>query len=197
MLLAGAGVGRIGIADFDTVDVSNLQRQLFFAEADAGQPKVSRIAARMRALNSGIRVDEYRRMIRPSDGPALLAQYDYIIDATDNPATKYMTDRICREIGRPGCIAGVAGWKGQVMCISGSCDDGLPSFADIFPPPESDPSMLPCEVLGVMGAAAATIASVQAAEALKHILGVGRRLAGCVLSIDLLTMRIDLLGAPG
>lgn len=195
MLLAAAGVGRIGIADFDTVDVSNLQRQLFFAEADAGESKALRIGERMRALNSEIRVDVFRRMIRPSDGAAILADYDYIIDATDNPSTKYMTDSICREIGRPGCIAGVAGWKGQVMCVSGRSDDGSLSFADVFPPPAEDPSMLPCEVLGVMGAAASMIASVQASEAIKHILGAGRGLTGRVLCIDLLDMRVDMLDA--
>ncbi|MDE5903282.1 MAG: HesA/MoeB/ThiF family protein [Muribaculaceae bacterium] len=190
MLLAGAGTGHIGIADFDTIDISNLQRQLFFAEAQAGQPKTAVIGERMRQLNSTIRVDVYERMIRPADGPAILSEYDFIIDATDNPATKYMTDRICRQIGRPGCIGGVAGWQGQVVSVTGRTDDGSLGFADIFPQPDADPSMLPCEVTGVMGAAASVIASVQASEAMKYFIGEGRRAVNGVVSINLLTLEM-------
>ncbi len=188
MLLAGAGVGRIGIADFDTIDISNLQRQLFFAEEEAGRPKAEVIADRMRRLNSEIRVDVYERMIRPADGPELLSAYDFIIDATDNPATKYMTDRMCRLIRKPGCIGGVAGWQGQVVSVTGRDDDGTLGFADIFPPPDADPSMLPCEVTGVMGAAASVIASIQAAEAVKYIIGEGRRAVSSIVSVNLLTL---------
>ena len=189
MLLAGAGVGHIGIADFDTIDISNLQRQLFFAEAEAGESKAGTIADKMRRLNSGIRVDEYCKMIRKEDARAILADYDFIIDATDNPATKYMTDEISALIGRPACIGGVAQWHGQVTTVSGRPDDGTLRFADIFPRPDADPTMLPCEVLGVMGAAASLIASVQAAEALKYITAQGEMLINRLFTIDLATMQ--------
>lgn len=188
MLLAGAGVGRIGIADFDIVDISNLQRQLFFSEDSSGRKKVVEIASRMRSLNSDIIVEPFDKLIRESDCDELLGKYDFIVDATDNPATKYMTDRICRRIGVAGCIAGVSGWQGQVMTVTGKSDDGSLCFADIFPPPDSDPSMLPCEALGVIGASASAIASIQAAEALKYILGAGTPLVGRLLTMNLLDM---------
>lgn len=188
MLLAGAGIGRIGIADYDTIDVTNLQRQLFFSEESAGKAKVEVIADSMKALNGDIIVEPYKRLIKASDSKEILANYDFIVDATDNPATKYMTDRLCKEICKPGCIAGVAGWKGQVMCISGDAEDGTSRFSDLFPAPEEDVSMLPCEVLGVMGATASTVASIQASEVLKYFLKEGKNLVNSLLTIDLLNM---------
>lgn len=193
MLLAGAGVGRLGIADFDTIDLSNLQRQLFFRESECGHPKVFTLAEKIKGLNSEVTVDVYGQMIRPKDGSEILQQYDYIIDATDNPATKYMTDRICREIGKPGCIAGVSGWEGQIMCITGQKDECTAMFADVFPPPEENQSILPCEVNGVLGPVASTIASLQAAEAIKYFTKSGDPLINSVLTIDLKSMRFHRL----
>lgn len=191
MLLAAAGVGKIGIADFDTIDITNLQRQLFFTEAETGKSKAAVLGRRLRELNSEIEVDVHERLIRRKDGAALLAGFDFIIDATDNPATKYMTDQICREIGRPGCIAGVSGWEGQLMCVTGNPSDGTATFSDVFPPPDEDPAMLPCQINGVIGPAASTIASLQAAEAIKYLSGVGEVLFDKLLTIDLSTMTIN------
>lgn len=189
MLLAAAGIGRIGIADFDTIDLTNLQRQLFYTEADAGKKKVETLAARMRELNSEITVDTYDRLIRLQDAETILADYAYIIDATDNPASKYMTDELCRRLGRPGCIGGVAGWKGQIMTLTGQ--PASVTFADIFPPPETDMSMMPCEITGVIGAAASTIASLQAAEAIKELIRTDESPAARLLTVDLLTMQFN------
>lgn len=168
MLLAGSGIGRIGIADFDTVDITNLQRQLFFAESQAGLPKVHLIAERMRALNSEIEVIEYAEIIRKENAKRVFHEYDIIVDATDNPSTKYFVDEYSYKFGKACCIGGVAAWRGQVIMLDSSSDV---RYADIFPAPENDPSMLPCEIEGVMGPTASTIASLQAAEVIKWISG--------------------------
>ena len=198
MLLAGAGVGRIGIADFDTVDISNLQRQLYFSESEAGEYKVGRLASRMRALNSEIKVEEYRTLIRRDNAREILGDYDFIIDATDNPATKYLIDDLCLEIGKPGCIGGVAGWRGQVVSVCG-CKDGERTmrFGDIFPCPDADPSMLPCEIEGVIGAAASIISSVQASEAIKYLTGEGEMLFNKAYVMNLKDLSFDVLSFEG
>lgn len=167
MLLAGAGVGKIGIADFDTIDITNLQRQLFFSETEAGERKADVIARRMRALNSEIEVVAIGEMIRNSNADTILRDYDLIVDATDNPATKYFVDEVAHRLAKPCCIGGVAGWRGQVMTIS--ADPTGMRYVDVFPAPDADPSMLPCEIEGVMGPAASTVASLQAAEVLKML----------------------------
>lgn len=192
MLLAAAGVGRIGIADFDTVDITNLQRQLFFTEADTGKKKAEKLASRMRAINSEIRIDAYDRIIRLTDAEILLSDYDYIIDATDNSTSKYMTDKICAGLGRPGNIGGVSGWKGQIMTLTGSGEDtGAITFASVFPPPEDDSEMLPCEVTGVVGPAASAVASIQAAEAIKELIRTEGSSASRLITIDLMTMQFN------
>ena len=195
MLLAVAGVGHIGIADFDTVDVTNLQRQLFFEESDAGCRKSETLARRMRALNSGIRVDVHVEMLRDSNADRLLDGYGFVVDATDNPASKYMIDDICLRLGLPACIGGVAGWRGQVTCVRGKTGEENVSmrFADYFPRPYGDPEMLPCMIEGVMGPAASVIASVQAAEVLKYLSGNGEPAFNRLFTIDLATLRTDLL----
>lgn len=166
MLLAGSGVGKIGIADFDTVDITNLQRQLFFSEANTGLPKVRLIAERMRQLNSEIDVREYAEMIRRDNSEQIFPEYDLIVDATDNPATKYFTDRYSQKYGKPCCIGGVASWRGQVVILA---TDSETRYPDIFPMPENDSSMLPCEIEGVMGPSASLISSLQAAEIIKWL----------------------------
>ena len=183
MLLAGAGVGRIGIADFDTIDITNLQRQLFFSEAQAGKGKASIIGERMEALNSEIEVEVYQEMITQRNAEDVFSRYDLIIDATDNPATKYFIDNVTRRLGLPCCIGGVAGWRGQVVMLSGSGDSLR--YGDIFSRPDADPSMMPCEIEGVMGPAASTIASLQAAEAVKWLIADEADRRPVMISVDL------------
>lgn len=188
MLLAGAGVGRIGIADFDTVDISNLQRQLFFEERDCGVSKAQLLSQRMQNLNSEITVEIYNELITPVKAKQIFPAYDFIIDATDNPASKYSMDKVCLEIGKPLCIGGVAGWRGQVMSMKGDNENHTARFSDVFALedgelPES--GMLPCEIEGVMGAAASTIASLQASEAIKYLSGDGEPLFNRLLIMDL------------
>lgn len=187
MYLAGSGVGRIGIADFDTVDVSNLQRQLFFSEAESGKKKCSLLAERMRSLNSEITVEEHHLFLTPKVGKEILCDYDFIIDATDNPASKIMTDRLCEEIGKPCCIGGVEGFRGQLLTILPGDERYREIFADI---PE-DPGLTPCAIAGVMGPAAGVIASLEAMEAIKYLSGCGKLCRNRILDIDLRDLRFS------
>lgn len=192
MLLAGSGVGRIGIADFDTVDITNLQRQLFFTETDAGKGKAPLIAARMRALNSEIQVDVYETLISDRNAAEIFSRYGFIVDATDNPASKYMVDRYAGRLGIPCCIGGVAGWRGQVTMLSP--EEGGVRYMDLFPAPDSDPGVLPCAVEGVMGMAASTVASLQAAEVVKWISGEDESRASRMIALDLGIPSFDVFG---
>lgn len=184
MLLAGAGIGKIGIADFDTVDLSNLQRQLFFEESQAGLSKASIIAERLRRLNSEVTVESHNELIHSSNADRILRPYDIIADATDNPATKYFVDKTALSLGKTCCIGGVAAWRGQVVLLS-SGENGM-RYKDIFPAPENDPAMLPCEIEGVMGPTASTVSSIQASEiinALIHPEGIRSKLISLDLSV--------------
>lgn len=188
MLLAGAGVGRIGLADFDTIDLTNLQRQLFFAESQTGESKLKILASRIRALNSEIRIDPYPLMLTKSNAGGILRDYDFIVDATDTPVSKYAFDEVCRELGKPHCIGGVSGWRGQVMSVRGKrgeADPPPPGLSSLFPPPEADPEMLPCRLEGVIGAAASLIASVEAGEVIKYFTGEEGMLYGKAFVMDM------------
>lgn len=183
MLLAGAGIGKIGIADFDTIDISNLQRQLFFSESEAGKSKVSQIAERMHSLNSEIEIIQHSEIIRESNG-YLLKGYDILIDASDNPTTKYLLDDLAKKMGAGLCSGGVSGWKGQVVTLANNKPDAM-KLSDIFPFPSSDSSMLPCEINGVMGPAASAIASIEASEVVQSLLLPKQERFSRLISIDL------------
>lgn len=187
MQLAGAGVGTIGIADFDTIDISNLQRQYFFKTSEAGKPKADVLEERIGDLNPQVWVIKERRVVTDTEGRRIFPDYDFIIDATDNPASKRMVEQKAGECGKTCCIGGVKGFSGQVMTIR----PGGIGFTEIFGVPEES-GCLPCSSGGVMGPAAALCASVQSMEAIKHITGAGATLAGKILSFDLLAGSFNL-----
>ncbi|MDE6811084.1 MAG: HesA/MoeB/ThiF family protein, partial [Muribaculaceae bacterium] len=118
MLLAGAGIGRIGIADFDVIEISNLQRQLFFSESSSGQLKAQVLAKRMNDLNSDINVEIYPEKISEKNAENIFRNYNVIIDATDKPGPKYLIAGISQKLRLPCIIGGVEGWKGQVIALS-------------------------------------------------------------------------------
>lgn len=183
MLLAGAGVGRIGLADFDTIDISNLQRQLFFSEDAAGQSKLEVLSSRMHGLNSEICIEKYPVMIQRKNAREILAKFRFVVDATDNPVAKYMIDDICNELGLPHCIGGVSGWGGQVTSVNPNGE--YKEYRDIFPQPDDNPALMPCAVEGVIGATASAIASVQAGEVIKFFTGEGVMLYDRLLVMDM------------
>lgn len=189
MYLAGAGVGNLIIADFDTIDISNLQRQLFFDTAQAGKSKATILAERITALNPDCKVNGVEKMITAGLASELFKGCDFVIDATDNPSSKYMTDQTCSELEIPYCIGGVSEFRGQVM----SCAPGTAKYSDIFSPQTAGQGFTPCSLGGVMGPAAGVIACLQASEAIKHLTGAGEMLYNKIFMIDLLTMQSSTL----
>lgn len=181
MQLAGAGVGKLVIFDFDTVDVSNLQRQFFFETKDCGKKKSQVLSDRIISLNPDITVDCHDAFIDEKKAMAYFRNVDFVVDATDNPASKGMVEKVCRELGKPCCIGGVSGFRGQVMSIA----PGQIMMSEIFGEEES--GMLPCEISGVLGSAAALCASIQASETIKYLACVGETLKGKILTFDLRT----------
>lgn len=182
MQLAGAGVGVIGIADFDNIDISNLQRQFFYTTEEIGLPKTSILERHIKALNPEIKVVPYNEMLTVKKCKVIFQEYDFIVDATDNPESKRMIGTVAKEAGKPCCIGGIQNFSGQVMTL-------LPSssrFEEFFGNASSE-GVLPCSLGGVFAPAAAICASIQASETLKYLTQSGNLLTGQLLSFNLLT----------
>ena len=189
MYLAAAGVGRIGVADFDTVGLSNLQRQLSYTEEDIGRPKADTLAAKLQAINSEIEVEIFGKMLTGGNITELMEKYDIIVEGSDNPSTKYLVSDAARKHGKPCIIGGVRGFIGQ---ITTQLPEG-PFYRDMFPDIPESCGLTPCSTLGVLGPVPGVVASLQATEVIKLITGAGTPLAGRLLQIDTLTMIITVL----
>lgn len=189
MYLAASGIGHIGIADFDNIDISNLQRQLSFTEENVGSKKVMATAKRINDINSSVKVEIFDKVIKRSDALEVFPRFDFIIEGSDNPATKYMVTDVCKELGKPYCLGGVAQFKGQVF----SHIPGSMTYRDIFPEPAEENSFMPCSIGGVLGPLPGIIGSTQACEAIKFISGCGELLLNRILLIDALTMNVQTL----
>ncbi len=188
MYLAGTGVGELTVTDFDTIDISNLPRQLFYTTCETGEYKARILEGRMTALNPDCKVTALTNMVTVGNAEKLFKDYDFIVDATDNPASKYNTDKVCQKLGKHYCIGGVSGFRGQVM----SSGPGYVSYSDVFSPEGVCAGITPCSVSGVVGPAAGVISCIQASEAIKHITGTGDMLYNKLYSIDLATMQSNL-----
>lgn len=189
MYLAASGIGKLAIADFDTVDLSNLQRQVFFSEPEIGKPKGQLLKKKLQELNSSIEIELYPFIITEAKAEEIFTEYDFIIDATDNPASKMMVDRVCARLSKPCCIGGVKGFSGQIM----SWAPGHLRYSEVFPEVSCESGLLPCSISGVVGPLPGIIASMQALEAIKHLSGKGEMLYDKILSIDLFTLKFDLI----
>ena len=189
MYLAGAGVGNLTIAEFDTIDISNLQRQLFFTTSQAGESKLEVICKRIKDINPGVNVLGLKKMITSSIALEIFPKFDFIIDATDNPHSKMMTDSIATQCGKFYCIGGVSGLKGQVMCSG----PGFTTYSEIFNPEGVCQDMMPCSINGVLGPVAGIISCIQACETIKHLTGTGEMLLNRVLIFDAATMQCQTL----
>ena len=183
--LAAAGVGRIGIIDFDKVDTSNLQRQIAYTEAEVGEPKVEMLSRRLRAMNSALQVDAIARRF-DADTAELVDNYDVIIDASDNLATKYFCNDVCVEHRRPLVHASISQFTGNVMTIL----PGTVTLRDVFPEAIEARSSATFGVLGVIPGIAGT---VQAAEAIKLLAGIGDLLTNRLFTFDALSMQFNVV----
>ena len=194
MYLAAAGVGTIGICDYDKVDVSNLQRQIIHDSKRVGENKAESAKQRVSLINEETEVITYPTGMSPDNIMELVEGYDFILDGVDNFPTKFLINDACVIAGKPFCHAGVIGFEGQLMTYvpgKGPCYRCL--FEDI-PAGEQIPN---CSQAGVLGAMVGVIGSLQALEALKYITGAGELLTGKMLVFDGLTMKSRLIKLGG
>ncbi|MFU1477628.1 HesA/MoeB/ThiF family protein [Roseovarius sp. C7] len=182
--LAAAGVGRIGVIDHDEVSNSNLQRQVIFRDADIGRPKVEAAAEAMRALNPYVELRPYQRRLESDFAADLFAEYDLILDGTDNFATRYMVNRAAVAAGKPLISGAIAQWEGQLSLFDPGA--GGPCYECIFPKAPAEGLAPSCAEAGVIGPLPGVIGSMMAAEAVKHITGAGTPLRGEMLIYDAL-----------
>lgn len=182
LYLAAAGVGRITLTDFDVVDLSNLQRQIAFGSGDLGRPKVEAAAERLRDLNPAIEVVALDTEVGADNVRDLVRAHDVILDGTDNFATRYLVNDACVLERRPLVYGSIFRFEGQVSVFA---TDDEPCYRCLFPEPPPEGLVPNCAQAGVLGVLPGLIGSMQAAEALKLLTGVGQSLAGRLLLVDL------------
>lgn len=186
--LVGAGIGTIGIMDGDTISKSNLHRQLLFEEKDLGQLKVAVAANKARAQNSLIQIIEYSFAINKNNAIKIIEGYDLIIDATDNFSAKYLINDVCVWLNKPFVFGAVSGYEGQVAVFNAAQAGIMPiHYRHLFPVQPADNEIASCEETGVIGVLPGIIGTMQAAEAIKLITGLGNPLANKLLTYNFLT----------
>jgi adenylyltransferase/sulfurtransferase len=190
--LAAAGVGRIGICDDDTVDETNLQRQVLFAQRDVGRAKVEVAAERVAALNGGVAVDRIPLRLDASNARDLIRLYDAVVDATDRFETRYLINDAAYLEGRPDVFGSIFRFDGQVSVFG----EPGPCYRCLFPEAPPDGSVPTCAEGGVLGALAGIVGTWQASEVLKLLLGAGRPLRGRLMLVDALDARVREIAIP-
>lgn len=184
LYLAAAGVGRIGLVDFDTVDASNLQRQIAHGTSTLGRPKVESAAARIRDLNPYVVVETHHEPLGSHNALGLVRAHDVVVDGSDNFPTRYLVDDACVLEGRPNVYGSVYRFEGQASVFNWQ---GGPTYRDLFPEPPPPGSVPACGEAGVLGVVPGLIGTVQAMETLKLLAGFGTTLSGRLLLFDALT----------
>lgn len=186
LYLAAAGVGRIGIVDFDVVDDSNLQRQVLYTVEDVGKSKAVTAKARLLALNPHIQVDVHAVRLDAGNALELFAQYDVVADGTDNFPTRYLVNDACVLTGKPNVYASIFRFEGQVSVFNYKFPDGSfgPNYRDLFPDPPPAGLVPSCAEGGVLGVLPGIIGSLQASEVIKVITGIGEPLVGRFFTFD-------------
>ena len=193
MYLAAAGVGTIGIADADEVDLSNLQRQIIHATKDLGKPKVQSAKETMNELNPDVTVNTYHTFVTSENIREIIRDYDFIIDGTDNFPAKFLINDACVMEKKPFSHAGIIRFKGQLMTYVPG--EG-PCYRCVFRDPPPKDAVPTCKQAGVVGAMGGVIGSLQAMEAIKFIVGKGQLLTGHLLTYDALTMEFRKIKLP-
>lgn len=186
LYLAAAGVGRIGLVDFDRVDDSNLQRQVLFGVQDVGQAKVKAAATRLRALNPHITIETHDTQFTSANARELIRAYDVVADGTDNFPTRYLVNDAAVLEGKPNVYASIYRFEGQCSVFNERLPDGSrgPNYRDLFPTPPP-PGLVPsCAEGGVLGVLPGILGSLQALEVIKVITGVGDTLSGRLFLFD-------------
>jgi adenylyltransferase/sulfurtransferase len=188
LYLAAAGVGTLGLADDDTVDSSNLQRQVLFGRADVGRSKLLAAEERLRGLNPDLRIRRHEAPLDRGNALGTIHPYDVVVDGTDNYPARYAINDACVLLGKPDVFGAVYRFEAQASVFDARRG---PCYRCLFPeapPPEASPS---CDAAGVLGALPGIIGVVQATETLKLLLGIGEPLIGRLLLFDALSMRFS------
>lgn len=186
--LAAAGVGTLGLLDFDTVDDSNLQRQVLYATADVGRPKAVVATEKLRAQNPFIALQTHQLALSAANALDLFAGYDLVVDCSDNFATRYLVNDACVVLGKPLVFGAIYKFEGQVSVFN--YQNG-PTYRCLYPQPPAAADAPNCAEIGVLGVLPGLVGTMQANEALKIILGLGEVLSGRLLLVDALSMRFQ------
>jgi sulfur-carrier protein adenylyltransferase/sulfurtransferase len=187
MYLAAAGIGRIGIVDFDEVDFSNLQRQILHGTADVGRPKADSAKETLLQINPNCQVDIHKTMITSDNAMELIKPYDIVVDGTDNFPTRYLTNDACVLLGKPNVYGSIFRFEGQASVFAPSLDG--PCYRCLYPEPPP-PGMVPsCAEGGVLGILPGIIGCIQATEIIKLALGQGTPLVGRLMLYNALDMK--------
>jgi len=179
--LAAAGVGTLGIVDFDTVNMSNLHRQILHFTDDLGKNKVDSAEEKLKKLNPGISIIKYQIKLNADNIEDIVRQYDVVIDAVDNFSTRYLISDCCYLVNKPLIEGAVLGFEGILMTI---IPNKSPCYRCLYPVPPEAGNVPTCNDVGIIGMVAGTIGSLQALEAVKVILGIGNTLSGRILTFD-------------
>jgi adenylyltransferase/sulfurtransferase len=190
LYLAAAGVGTLGLIDFDTVDFSNLQRQILFSTDDVGRPKLRAASDRLQGLNPNIRVVRHETMLNSSNALEIFKDYDIIVDGADNFPTRYLVNDACVLLGKPNVYGSIFRFDGQISIFA---TKNGPCYRCLYPEPPP-PGLVPsCAEGGVLGVLPGVVGTIQATEAIKLILGAGEPLIGRLLLFDALQMKFRTL----
>src|SRR3990172_5204975 len=187
LYLAAAGVGRLGLVDFDVVDFTNLQRQVTFGTKDVGRPKLEAARERLRDLNPEIQIDLHEAKLTSENALDILRPYDIVADGTDNFPTRYLVNDACVLLGKPNVYGSIFRFEGQESVFDATRG---PCYRCLYPEPPP-PGLVPsCAEGGVLGILPGIIGTMQVAETIKLILGKGRPLVGKLLFVDVMEMKI-------
>ena len=185
LYLAAAGVGTIGIIDGDTVSLTNLQRQVLHGTPDVGQPKVESASRRIEALNPDVKVVAYPYYLTEDNAADLVSGYDFVIDGSDNFATKYLVNDACVMAAKACSIGGISRFSGQLTTVV----PGSACYRCLFPEPPAMKDVETCAMVGVLGSIAGILGTLQATECIKYLTGMGSLLTNTLLTFDALTMQ--------
>jgi molybdopterin/thiamine biosynthesis adenylyltransferase len=190
LYLAGAGVGTLGLADFDDVELGNIQRQILYGSGDVGRPKLAAAEDRLRETNPLVSVVRHETKITAANAAAILGRYDVVIDGTDNHESRYVISDACCSIDRPHVYGAVYGFEGRVSVFPGAKG---PCYRCLYPVPPPSAGIPECAESGVLGPVPGVVGSLQAVEAVKLITGAGNPLLGRLAAIDTLAMEFRVL----
>ena len=193
LYLAAAGVGTLGIAEFDAVDETNLQRQILYSASDVGRPKIEAAAERIKDINPHVAVEAHGARLDASNALDLVSSYDLVIDGSDNFSTRYLVNDACVMAGKPDVFGSIYRFEGQVSVF---CTQEGPCYRCLFPEPPPPGAVPSCAEAGVLGVLPGIIGSLQANEALKLILDKGKPLIGRLLLFDALASSFRELVLP-